>query len=208
MKIDKTEIYGFEAAIRGARNPMNSWDRSDSYFESYDEKYVIGPNDLDLTQRLIKAGTEHSKFLRFITVWVDIDMPRYWWSEFDTYHYNTKNSCSTMHKLLNKETPIRLEMFTYCEEDLDILNDVIYRLNNIRRQFINSNNQEEKNYLLLRAKRLLPEGLLQLRTVITNYAELRNIYHQRKNHKLKEEWQNTFCRWVSTLPYAKELIIN
>lgn len=217
MIIDNTEVYGFEAAIRGMRNPLNSWSKSDSlYFDNmfenepikYLEGIIIGSNDLDLAQRLIKAGTEHSKFLRFITVWADIDMPRYWWSEFDTYHYNSKNSCSTMHKLLNKETPIELGMFVYCKEDLDILKNVISKLNNIREQFINSNNQKEKDYLLLRAKRLLPEGLLQRRTVITNYAELRNIYHQRKKHRLKEEWQSTFCEWVSTLPYANELIIN
>jgi hypothetical protein len=219
MQINTLEVSGIKPAFKGMRNPMNSWDKSDSYpiigyfkreddyYPDYECGFIIGEKDLQLAKSLIKAGSEHSKFLRQIQVWVDFDMPRYWWSEFDTYHYNTKNSCSTMHKLLNKQTPIELYMFEYCAEDKELLLIIIDKLNEIREQYINTDNQKTKDYLLLRAKRLLPEGFLQLRTVNTNYAELRNIYHQREHHRLKDEWVDTFCKWVESLPYAKELII-
>lgn len=211
MEIKTLEVAGIESALKGMRNPMNSWELSDSCCAYYgfcnsEKKYIIGEKDINLAQNLIKAGSEHCKFLRQIQVWVDMDMPRYWWSEMDTYKYNTKNSCSTMHKLLNKKTPITLDMFVVCPEDIDIAEIVIKRLNDIREIWINSTTQKEKDYCLLRAKRLLMEGLLQLRTVNTNYAELRNIWLQRKNHRLKEEWVVCFCNWISTLPYAKELI--
>jgi hypothetical protein len=213
VNIKTLEIAGLESAIKGMRNPMNSWDNSDSrigygsYFGGVDGVgFILGELDLKLAQKLILAGSEHGKFLRQIQVWVDMDMTRYWWSEMDTYHYNTKNSCSTMHKLLNKQNPIVLEMFEYCNEDKELLLIIIDRLNEIREQFINANSQKSKDYLLLRAKRLLPEGFLQLRTVNTNYSELRNVYFQRRKHRLKEEWIDTFCKWVESLPYSKELI--
>ena len=133
-------------------------------------------------------------------------MTRYFWSEFDTYHFNSKNSCSTMHKLLNAKNKITLDMFEYYDEDVDIITAVVNRLNEIRQLFLNSINTEEKRVLKRRAKTLLFEGFLQLRTVNTNYAELRNIVLQRRNHQLKEDWQDVFCNWVTTLPYAKELI--
>ena len=155
----------------------------------------------------IKAGTEHCKFMRMIHVCVDVDMPRYWWSEEDTYHFNTKNSCSTMHKLLNNLNPITRDLFVLCDEDLDIADLVIERLENLRIEFKQSKDSDYKNRLLVRAKRLLMEGFLQLRTLDTTYAELRSKYFQRKNHRLKEEWQDTFCKWVESLPYAKELIM-
>ena len=215
MEFKNTEVFNFEGALRGMRNPMNSWDKSDSYM-SYNSddlsSFKIGKNDIELAQKLIKAGSEHCKFLRMIHVCVDIDMPRYWWSEADTYSFNTKNSCSTMHKLLNNKNPITEDLFLLCEEDLDIVNLVIKRLEELRQLYLQEQSREKPNIVLMnrylvRAKRLLLEGFLQMRTVDTNYAEIRNMYHQRKHHRLKEEWIDTFCKWVETLPYAKELII-
>lgn len=212
MEIKNTEIYGFKAAFRGMRNPMDSWVKSDSYYDNEinHNQYIIGNNDMNLAQTLIKSGSEHCKFLRMIHVSADFDMPRYFWSEFDTYHYNTKNSCSTMHKLLNNNNPITLDMFETCDEDAYLWNKIIVRLEEFRLDYKElqktTKNKEEMDRLLLRAKRLLPEGMLQLRTIDTNYAELRNMYFQRRNHRLKEEWINTFCKWVENLPYADELI--
>lgn len=212
MEIKNTEIYGFEAAFRGMRNPMDSWAKSDSYYDNEinHNQYIIGNNDMNLAQTLIKSGSEHCKFLRMIHVSADFNMPRYFWSEFDTYHYNTKNSCSTMHKLLNNDNPITLNMFETCDEDVYLWNEIIARLEEFRLNYKGlqktTKNKEEMDRLLLRAKRLLPEGMLQLRTVDTNYAELRNMYFQRRNHRLKEEWIDTFCKWVESLLYAKELI--
>ena len=212
MEIKNTEIYGFKAAFRGMRNPMDSWAKSDSYYDNEinHNQYIIGNNDMNLAQTLIKSGSEHCKFLRMIHVSADFDMPRYFWSEFDTYHYNTKNSCSTMHKLLNNNNPITLDMFETCDEDAYLWNEIIVRLEEFRLDYKElqktTKNKEEMDRLLLRAKRLLPEGMLQLRTIDTNYAELRNMYFQRRNHRLKEEWINTFCKWVENLPYADELI--
>ena len=210
MEIKNTEVYGFEAALRGMRNPLNSWGNSDSYYNKENNQYVIGNNDMKLAQSLIKSGSEHCKFLRMIHISADFDMPRYFWSEFDTYHYNTKNSCSTMHKLLNNDNPITLDMFATCDEDEYIWNEIIVRLEELRLEYkeiqSTTKNVKEMNRLLLRAKRLLPEGMLQIRTVDTNYAELRNMYFQRRNHRLHEEWIDNFCKWVKSLPYADELI--
>lgn len=211
-----TEIWGFEHAIRGMRNPMDSWNKSDSYWDypEYPDRYVVGKEDLKLAQSLIKGGGEHRKFLRMIHVSVDVDMPRYWWSEADTYHFNTKNSCSTMHRLLNNNNPITLEQFVYCEEDLDVVEIVINRLEELRKKYKeiqktkDSDKTEKMNRLLLRAKRLLMEGFLQLRTWDTNYEEIRNMYFQRvcHPHRLKEEWVDKFGKWVESLPYFKEFI--
>ena len=206
MEIKTLQVAGFEAAIKGMRNPMDSWNRLDSYTDEAGN-FIFGANDLKLAQTLVKAGTEHGKFMRQIHVWVDMDMPRYWWSEMDTYSHNTKNSCSTIHKLMNKQKPIRLEQFTYEPEDEAFLMTVIDKLNEIREQWLVAETTTEKNALMRRAKQLLPEGFLQLRTVSTNYAELRNIYFQRRQHKLKKEWQDTFVEWLKTLPYAEELIM-
>lgn len=226
MNITNTEVWGFKHALRGMRNPMNSWDKSDSNYcilnDEYDcndcptnqncpmnmsgEAFVIGKNDLQLAQTLILAGGEHSKFMRMIHVSADVDMPRYWWSEEDTYHFNVKNSCSTMHKLLNNTGSITRELFIYCEEDLDIVDIVIERLEELRIQYREETEYSKKTRLLVRAKRLFMEGFLQMRTLDTNYAELRNEYFQRRNHRLKEEWSDIFCTWVESLPYAKELI--
>ena len=211
MKFTNTEIFGFEAAVRGSRNPLNSWSKSDSKWVT-DSCFEIGEKDLDLLQRLIQSGDSHSKFMRMIHVQVDVDMPRYFWSEMDTYHFGTKNSQSTMHKLLNNNNPITLDAFVICEEDRDLMTTIVRRLEGLRQEFKRiqhsdiKDKNEKLNYLLLRAKRLLPEGFLQMRTWDTNYAELRNIYFQRKDHRLKEEWQDVFCTWVESLPYAYELI--
>ena len=210
MKFDKTEVFNFEAAFRGMRNPLESWHDSDSYigYDEYDQnKFILCENDLKLAQRLIKAGSEHAKFMRMIHVSVDIDMPRYWWSEADTYGFNVKNSCSTMHRLLNNNKPITKDLFVTCEEDDDISLLVINRLEELRILFKSEKNYDNKTRLLVRAKRLLMEGFLQLRTFDTNYAEIRNIYFQRRNHRLKEEWVDYFCKWVETLPYSSELIL-
>lgn len=224
MEFKNTEVYGFNAALRGMRNPMNSWEKSDSVSKcngdcdycNYQkcllvEQIIIGENDLKLAQSLLKAGNEHSKFMRMIHVSVDVDMPRYWWAEADCYKFGSKNSCSTMHKLLNNNNSITLDMFVYCEEDLDLVIAIINRLEELRKEYKEiqntTKNIEKMDRLLLRAKRLLLEGFLQLRTWDTNYAELRNMYFQRRYHKLKEEWVDTFCKWVESLPYSKELIM-
>ena len=219
MEFRNTEVWGFEHALRGARNPMNSWNKSDSYYEydnpsicvNKDANFVIGENDMKLAQSLIKAGSEHSKFMRMIHVAVDVDMPRYWWSEADTYHFNVKNSCSTMHKLLNNNEPIMLDMITICGEDLDWWNYTVNKLESLRLEYKEiqktTKDSDKMNRLLVRAKRMLPEGFDQMRTWDTNYAEIRNMYFQRRHHRLKEEWIDTFCKWVEELPYAQELIL-
>lgn len=215
MNFMNTEVWGFEHAMRGMRNPMNSWAKGDTY-QSYNVNddnngFVIGENDMKLAHTLLKGGNEHSKFMRMIHVSVDVDMPRYWWSEADTYHFNTKNSSSTMHRLLNNPKPITLDMFIICEEDIEWWNSTIEKLEEMRKEFklIQSTTKDSKsmNRLLVRAKRMLPEGFLQLRTWDTTYAELRNMYLQRKDHRLKEEWKDTFVEWIKELPYAKELIM-
>ena len=231
MEFRNTEVWGFKHALRGMRNAMESWEQSDSGIckggddgigcancairekctHAFDKEFKIGKKDMELAQKLLRAGDSDSKFMRMIHVGVDTDMPRYWWSEADTYHFNTKNSCSTMHKLLNRNTPITSDMFVTCEEDEDLLVGIVARLEKLRKEYkhIQSTTKDSKemNRLLVRAKRLLPEGFLQMRTVDTNYAELRNMYFQRRYHRLKEEWADTFCEWVKTLPYAEELIM-
>lgn len=231
MKFENTDVWGFKHALRGMRNPKNSWDKSDSGTnydcingcredcphlnmdcdEEYCDEFRIGQNDMKLAQTLIKAGSEHCKFMRMIHVAVDTNMPRYWWSEADTYHFNTKNSCSTMHKLLNNDEPITLDMFVVCEEDILWWNFTINRLESLRLEYKEiqrtTKDNEKMNRLLIRAKRMLPEGFEQMRTWDTNYAEIRNMYFQRRHHRLKEEWVDTFCKWVESLPYAKELIM-
>lgn len=222
MEFKNTEVWGFEHAFRGMRNPLNSWEKSDSGFEimnvddvevGYDPifDYVLGEEDLKLAHKLLKGGNEHSKFMRMIHVSVDIDMPRYWWSEADTYHFNSKNSCSTMHKLLNNNNPITMDMFVICEEDREWWELTVDRLEKLRQEYKEIQNttkdSRQLNRLLVRAKRMLPEGFLQMRTFDTTYAELRNMYFQRRYHRLKEEWIDTFCKWVESLPYAEELIL-
>ena len=217
IKIENTEVYGFEAAIRGMRNPMNSWDKRDSdWCEELEicrvpietckkiSVYCVGDNDLKLMKNLVKAGSDHSKFMRMITVTCDIVAPLYWWKEFDTYKVGTvRNSCSTMHKIASKE--FTLDDFS-CEHLWDTasmnLKDTIDVLNTFRNAFNHPNaNGKYKKDCWWQMIQLLPSSYNQRATVHLNYAVLRNMYHARKNHKL-DEW-HTFCEWVESLPYSE-----
>lgn len=242
IKIENTEIVGWEAAIRGMRNPLNSWEKSDSgygcgndkeYFcdkcsssfhcPSREKTYNIGSNDLDLMKRLRNAGTDHRKFMRMITVYVDVTAPLYWWKEFDTYKVGTvANSCSTMHKIHAKE--FTLDDFSYehlitnkdpdCYDasyhwhsesantnlyatPLDGLKVIIGILNANREAYLETKNKEYWWQLI----QLLPSSYNQRRTVMLNYEVLANIYKSRRNHKL-DEW-HVFCEWIENLPYAE-----
>lgn len=234
LKIENTEVMGWEAAIRGMRNPMNSWEKSDSRFSLLDDcgdcthcnlrfdechEQQIGPNDLDLMSRLRNAGTDHRKFMRMITVYLDITAPLYWWKEFDTYKVGTvANSCSTMHKIADKE--FTLDDFScehlYAEDEIDgmyysttaeeeftstdVLKVVVESLNNYRKMYLATKDKKEWWQMI----QLLPSSYNQRRTVMLNYEVLANIYKSRRNHKL-DEW-HTFCDWIESLPYS-ELII-
>lgn len=211
MKFENTDVWGLKHAIRGMRNPMNSWDKSDSYFCDKDpDTYYLGKADLDLAQRLIKGGSEHRKFMRQIMVSVDITAPLYWWKEFDTYKVGTTaNSTSTMHKLAT--TPITMECFETGDYNGNLQFDIISEMEDFSTMLIEDLEHIRKLYLETQDVRYwkelirwLPEGWLQTRTVTLNYENLRNIFFQRKGHKLTE-WR-TFRDWEMTLPYAKELI--
>lgn len=256
MIIEKTQVFNFEGALRGMRNPLESWEKSDSAFgiasmdteddievlnkwieydfpdgatQSEVDQYIakklvwldnngyvrqcgnyidyafIGPNDLKLAQTLIKGGPEHCKFLRQIRVSMDVIAPRYVWSEFDTYHFHSSNSCSTMHMLLNKKYPITKELFAFDEELESIMDLIIKKLNELRDRYLKAKNSDEKNYILAKAKQILPESFLQRRTIETSYAELRNQHFQRYNHRLKD-WNTDFVNAINKLPYSQELI--
>ena len=212
MNFENTKVMNFEGAIHGMRNPMNSWDKSDSYYGNNEialESYVIGKNDLELMQRLIKAGSEHRKFLRQIFVSVDITAPLYWWKEFDTYKVGTvSNSTSTMHKLAS--TPITMDCFEMDDFKNFGINDYLmtvhwkYVIDTCERLRQKYNETKDKKYWK-ELIRLLPESWLQKRTITMNYENILNMYQQRKNHKLTE-WSKSFIEWVKTLPYAEELI--
>ena len=209
MKFENTEVWGFEHAVRGMRNPLNSWDKGDSGYidRRFNDQFYIGKNDLNLAQRLIKAGSEHRKFLRQIFVSVDITAPLYWWKEFDTYKVGTvANSTSTMHKLA--DTPITLDCFELTSVKLcEAGKQYFQELENMRIRYNklkNTDAEKAKRYWKALIQ-LLPESWLQKRTVTMNYENVLNMYRQRKNHKLSE-WSKSFCDWVKTLPYAEELI--
>lgn len=193
INITNTEIFGWQAALRGARNPMNSW----SLMDSHDD--VIGERDLQLAMKLSKAGTDHRKFMRMIIVQVDINAPRYWWTEFDTYKVGTvANSCSTMHKIHSKEFTIQ----DFSHEHLNgrgvvAMYEIIEVLNNYREKFLKTNDKDYWWNMI----QLLPQSYNQLRTVTLNYEVLCNMYNARKNHKL-DEWRE-FCKWVESLPYSE-----
>ena len=207
IKIENVQTYGWEAAIRGMRNPMNSWDKSDSYWGLWEDEspinpndepfFFVGENDLALMKKLANAGSDHGKFLRMITVTFDITAPLYWWKEFDTYKVGTvANSCSTMHKIHDK--PLTMDDFSHehlTDVSLDVLNYIIKNLNNCRELFLMSKDKLWWWQLI----QLLPSSYNQRRTVQLNYAVLKNMYHARRNHKL-DEWR-TFCEWIETLPY-------
>ena len=244
LKIENTEVIGWEAAIRGMRNPMNSWAKSDSHScgtcgdcdicIDYDNcpygydylKTIVGPNDLDLMTRLRNAGTDHRKFMRMITVYLDITAPLYWWKEFDTYKVGTvANSCSTMHKIAAKE--FTLEDFSYEHLIYDLVGDnngaiwykdppengpikcqLMFTPLDSLRITIGVLNTNREAYLKTKDKKywwqmiqLLPTSYNQRRTIMLNYEVLANIYKSRRNHKL-DEW-HTFCDWIEELPYSE-----
>lgn len=223
IKFENTEVMGWEHAIRGMRNPMNSWNRSDTEFGPFFEEDVynqtinvlsmypkIGDNDYKLMKDLRKAGTDHRKYLRMITVYVDITAPLYWWKEFDTYKVGTvANSCSTMHKIAAKEFTV--DDFS-CEHLIDDDEDVMYDLMNPHTHLfstIGMLNQCRYKYLETKKKKywwqmiqLLPSSYNQKRTVMLNYEVLNNIYKSRKNHKL-DEWFIGFIKWIKSLPYSE-----
>ena len=203
IQIEKTGVFGWESAIRGMRNPMNSWDKSDSDWGFADEiEWVNGENDLALMKKLVNAGSDHSKFMRMINVTCDITAPLYWWKEFDTYKVGTvANSCSTMHKIHAKEFTLADFSWEHLgNRALCTLERVIDDMNYYREKFIETKDKECWWQMI----QLLPTSYDQKRTVQLNYAVLRNMYHARKSHKL-DEWR-AFCEWVEKLPYAKELI--
>lgn len=252
LKIEKTEVVGFEAAIRGMRNPKNSWEKSDSkYCSEYDhppiegscqycphdsmcnksekamqQMYLVESNDLGLMNRLRNAGTDHRKFMRMITVYLDITAPLYWWKEFDTYKVGTvANSCSTMHKIADKEfTPDDFSHEHLFKEDdvggmyysataeeeftsTDVLKVIIEALNVYRKTYMAVKADTVSDYDHMSKEywwqiiQLLPSSYNQKRTVMLNYEVLANIYKSRKDHKL-DEW-HTFCDWIESLPYSK-----
>ena len=202
LKVERTSVMNLENAIRGARNPLNSWSRSDSFYDE-NGSYVLGENDLDLACRLARAGSDHRKFLRQIFVSVDITAPLYWWKEFDTYKVGTvANSCSTMHKIHSKE--FERDDFSHDRMDsgaLAMLDAVIAYLEGERLKF-NENKEDRQSWHNI--IQTLPTSYNQMRTVTMNYENLINIYYARKSHKLAE-W-HTLCDWIMSLPYAEKLI--
>lgn len=201
IKLENTLVSGWDASIRGMRNPLNSWAKSDSaVIDGHD--FFVGDNDMKLMQKLSAAGSDHRKFMRFITVTVDITAPLYWWKEFDTYKVGTvANSCSTMHKIHAKE--FTLDDFSHehlTDGNLNWLSATINVLNDNRIQFVKT----KEKYFWWQMIQLLPSSYNQRRTVMVNYEVLRNMYNARKAHKL-DEW-HTFCTWVEVLPHS-ELII-
>lgn len=208
IKFERTAVLNMDNAIRGARNPMNSWDRSDSYF-LHDGTFCLGPNDLGLAQRLIKSGSDHRKFIRQIFVSVDITAPLYWWKEYDTYKVaTTANSTSTMHKIHSK--PITLDDFStdhLDEEGLKTFKEFVDMIEAKRLKYMELRDQD---FTTAKAQwyniiQMLPESYNQMRTCTLDYETLRNIAHSRKGHKL-DEWSKGFIQWMHTLPYAEDLI--
>lgn len=202
IKLERSSVMNLENAMRGARNPLSSWARSDSF---YDEagNYVLGENDLGLAKRLRKAGSDHRKYMRQIFVSVDITAPLYWWKEYDTYKVATvANSTSTMHKIHSK--PFTREDFSHdhmSEEALEALDSMIEVLERLRLRFVETKDKQAWYSMI----QLLPESYEQLRTCSFNYETLVHIYFARREHKL-EEWHR-FCDWILELPYARELIL-
>lgn len=232
IKFENTEVMGWGHAIRGMRNPMNSWEKSDSGYCQRDllrdcttcvhldtgypacyGKFDVGPNDHDLMMKLRNAGTDHRKFMRMITVYTDIIAPLYWWKEFDTYKVGTvANSCSTMHKIHEKE--FTLEDFStdhLLPHSSFVLQDIIINLNQYRNEYLKAKTkpmkEESKRAELMKKYwwqmiQLLPSSYNQKRTVMLNYEVLANIYESRKNHKL-DEWRIGFMEWIENLPYSE-----
>lgn len=219
IKIENTQVFGWDAAFRGMRNPKNSWDKTDSYWGMLEDPspinpddvsaFIIGPNDMKLAKTLSKAGNDHGKFLRMIHVQCDITAPLYWWKEADTYKVGTvANSCSTMHKIHAKEFETNDFSFEHLYDNekkmvafKDSLNRTIADLNTARELFLDT---KDKDYWWQMIQ-LLPSSYNQRRTYDTNYAVLKNMYFARRDHKL-DEWHE-FCAWCESLPYFKEIVI-
>ncbi len=201
LKIERISVMNLENAMRGARNPMNSWEKSDSYYNDKGE-YILGENDLGLAVRLCKSGTDHRKFMRQIFVSMDITAPIYWWKEFDTYKVGTTaNSTSTMHKIHSKS--FAMEDFStdqLTEDTRAFFETMLSHLEKLRLLFLETGDKEYWYSII----QLLPSGYNQMRTCTFNYENLINIYNARKNHKLKE-WHD-FCDYVKELPYSEELL--
>lgn len=202
LKCERTSVMNFDNAMRGARNPLNSWGRYDSYHNENGE-FVFGENDLSLAKRLCKAGTDHRKFVRMIFVSVDVTAPMYWWKEYDTYKVGTvANSTSTMHKITSK--PFELSDFStdhMNQQGIDAINEVIKVLEDLRLKYLETKDKAIWYTII----QLLPSSYNQMRTCTLNYENLVSIYYARKNHKL-QEW-HTYCDWIEELPYFKELFI-
>lgn len=202
IKIERTSVLNFDNAMRGARNPLNSWARYDSCFDD-NGNFVFGENDLSLAKRLCGAGTDHRKFVRMIFVSVDVTAPMYWWKEYDTYKVGTvANSTSTMHKITSK--PFELSDFSVDhmnDEGIKAMERVIETLEDLRLRYIETKDKE----LWYTIIQLLPSSYNQMRTCTLNYENLCNIYYARRNHKL-EEW-HTYCDWIKSLPYFTDLFI-
>ena len=198
IEITNTEVMGWQHAIRGMRNPLNSWKMSDS------ADGIIGEKDKDLMIRLSNAGTDHRKYMRMITVYLDINAPLYWWKEYDTYKVATvANSTSTMHKIHSR--PFSMDDFSHdhlTEDGYAFMETIVNKLEEIRLRYVEQGKKKEDWYNLIQ---LLPSSYNQMRTCTLNYETLIHIYYARRNHKLAE-W-HTFCDWISALPYGKELII-
>ena len=230
LKLENTGVFGWEATIRGMRNPMNSWNKSDSGWgfvpsqtcptcDRYECGYIIGENDLKLMKSLSKAGNDHAKFLRMINVTVDITAPLYWWKEFDTYKVGTvANSCSTMHKIHEKEFTIddfshehlivsdnvnHIDMVAWLQEQIDVLNEWRRTFLDVKNSGVSSESAKRYWWQMIQ---LLPSSYNQKRTVQLNYQVLKSMYFARKDHKL-DEW-HILCDWMLTLPYFKEVCVD
>lgn len=209
IKVSRTSIFGFESAIIGMRNPLNSWSKSDSFTQTEKNeegdiqiKYYLGMNDLDLAKRLVKSGSDHRKFLRMIHVQADVLAPLYWWKEYDTYKVGTvANSCSTMHKITAKKFELADFSHDRIESSFFILFErLVAILNDLREKYLETKNKEYWYSII----QFLPSSYNQLRTIDLNYEVLIKIYFGRKNHKL-DEWLS-FCDWILELPYIKDFI--
>jgi len=202
IKIENAAFSGWEAAIRGMRNPMNSWSGSDSMYRASKNafilEFVVGGQDLDLMKQLVKAGSDHSKFMRMINVTVDVTAPMYWWKEADTYKVGTvRNSCSTMHKVHAKEFELDDFSHDHLPENNTVLDYIICALNVYRKNYLETKDKSWWWQII----QILPSSYNQRATLQLNYAVLRNIYHSRKNHKL-DCWHE-FCHWIESLPYSE-----